>query len=551
MTSSHRSGRWITDWHPESPTFWKTTGAAVARRNLMWSIFAEHLGFSIWLLWSVTTPLLITQNPAFSFSFSQLFLLTSLPNLIGSLLRLPYTFAVPKFGGRNWTIFSALLLIVPIGLFMVAVTHGGTPFWVFALISCFAGFGGGNFASSMTNINTFYPASKKGLALGLNAAGGNMGVALIQFLLPAVVGSAAIFGLVSQHKVHGKPVIHLEYAGWIYIALCIAAALGAYFFMDNLVAAKSTPREQLGALKNKHTWVMSLIYIGTFGSFIGYSAAMPLLIKLNFASQPLIDKNPIGILPSGINFAYYAFIGAFIGSLTRPVGGWLADKVGGAKVTFAALVGIIVSTVLILLSLSELTKVPALDKPSLVALKGLVKTAKATGAPLPKWPSVIADHPEWHTAAGKPGSQAVVDAINTAVHHNDGIFVWFLLAFVLLFAAAGIGNGSAYKMIPALFRREAELTTTPNSSERVTAVAVAGKQASAALGIVGAIGALGGFLIPLLFGAPWIASPVAATKNAFWILTVFYVLCASVTAAVYLRPTRPAEYTMTLAESVI
>jgi MFS transporter, NNP family, nitrate/nitrite transporter len=542
MTATHRTRNWIDDWRPEDETFWETTGAKVAKRNLIWSIFAEHLGFSIWLLWSVSTPYLISQNSNFNFSFSQLFLITALPNLIGSLLRIPYTFAVPKWGGRNFTVASALLLLIPTLAFTIAVQNPSTPFWAFALISCLAGLGGGNFASSMTNINFFYPDRKKGTALGLNAAGGNLGVALIQFFLPAIVGAAAIFGLVSQHKeknAAGKlvPAVHLEYAGYIYIGLCVLAAIGAYFFMNNLVAAKSTVKEQFSVVKNKHVWVMSFLYIGTFGSFIGYSAAMPLLIKLNFASQPLLDKNPIGIVPFGINFAFYAFLGALVGSLSRPLGGWIADKVGGAKVTLAAFLGIIVSTGGILLSLNSLHKVPALDKPSLVALKGLVKQAKTDPAvAMPKWPGVIADHPEWHTKAGKAGSQGVVDAINAAVHYNQGIFVWFLLAFVALFFFAGIGNGSTYKMIPALFKRDAILATTPNTPERDAAVAAAGRQSSAALGIIGSIGALGGFAIPLMFGAPWVASPVDATKQAFWIFLGVYVVMTIALAVTYLKP---------------
>jgi NNP family nitrate/nitrite transporter-like MFS transporter len=307
------------------------------------------------------------------------------------------------------------------------------------------------------------------------------------------------------------------------------------------VAGKSTVKEQVAVLKNKHVWVMSFLYIGTFGSFIGYSAAMPLLIKLNFASQPLLDKNPIGIVPFGINFAFYAFIGALVGSLTRPFGGWLADKIGGAKVTLGAFVGIIASTGGILYSLSLLNKVPALSKPSLVELKALVAQAKLNHTPLPKWPDVVSLHTAtsadpWTLKSGKPVTDGTLSAITSAVHHNDGIFILFLLAFVVLFAAAGIGNGSAYKMIPALFKRDAILATTPNTPEQEEAVAAAGRQASAALGIIGSIGALGGFLIPLLFGAPWVANPVDATKQAFWIFLGAYVLMALTLAVTYLKP---------------
>src|SRR5215216_1000947 len=226
---SGRSGRhWITDWRPEDAEFWETTGRRVARRNLVWSIFAEHLGFSVWLVWSVSSAFLLAQG--FTFTPQQLFFLVALPNLVGSLLRLPYTFAVPRFGGRNWTMVSAALLLVPTLLFAYAVQHPGTPYWAFCLIAATAGLGGGNFASSMANINFFYPSSKKGAALGLNAAGGNLGVALIQLLLPVMVGGAGIFGLVKA----AEGGIHLERAAYVYAGLAVVAMLAAYLFMDNL-----------------------------------------------------------------------------------------------------------------------------------------------------------------------------------------------------------------------------------------------------------------------------------------------------------------------------
>ncbi len=297
-----RTGRWIDDWRPEDSDQWENGGRRIARRNLVWSIFAEHLGFSVWLIWSVSSAFLLAQG--FAFTPQQLFLLVALPNLVGSLLRLPYTFAVPKFGGRNWTIVSAALLLIPTLLFAVAVQDPGTPYWVFCLIAATAGFGGGNFASSMANINFFYPADKKGAALGLNAAGGNLGVSLIQLFLPVIVGGAGIFGLVTA----AEGGIHLERAAYLYAGLAVVATIAAYFFMDNLGTATSRPREQLQVLRKRQTWVMSFLYIGTFGSFIGYSAAMPLLIKLNFWVP---EPAPLG---TGIFFAYYAFLGAGIGS---------------------------------------------------------------------------------------------------------------------------------------------------------------------------------------------------------------------------------------------
>ena len=288
----------------------------------------------------------------FDFTAQQLFLLVAVPNLVGSLIRLPYTFAVPKFGGRNWTVVSALLLLVPTLLFAWAVQRPETPYWVFVLIAATAGVGGGNFASSMANINFFYPAARKGTALGLNAAGGNLGVAVIQFLLPVVVGAAGIFGLVQASD--GGLV--LQRAGYLYAALALVAAAGAFRFMNNLTSARSKPREQLAVLRYKHTWVMSFLYIGTFGSFIGYSAAMPLLIKLNFSVT-----DPATGAVTGINFAYYAFLGALVGSVARPLGGYLADRYGGARVTFWTFVAMIAGTLAVLWTLSRLVPNPTAD----------------------------------------------------------------------------------------------------------------------------------------------------------------------------------------------
>jgi NNP family nitrate/nitrite transporter-like MFS transporter len=479
MTSMQRPGRWIDDWRPEDPAFWENGGRQVARRNLIWSIFAEHLGFSVWLIWSVSSAFLLQMG--FSFSPQQLFLLVALPNLVGSLLRLPYTFAVPRFGGRNWTMISAGLLLVPTLLFAVAVQDPGTPYWVFCLIAATAGFGGGNFASSMANINFFYPADRKGTALGLNAAGGNAGVAIIQLLLPVLVGGAGIFGLVQASDAG----IHLETAGFVYAGLAVCAAIAAYLWMDNLTGAASKPREQLAVVRKPHTWIMAFLYIGTFGSFIGYSAAMPLLIKLNFWVP---EPAPLG---TGIFFAYYAFLGAGIGSLTRPFGGWLADRYGGARVTLGAFLGLVVFTLCVLATLTRLTPNPTAD------------------------PAIASDNQAW--------------------------FPWFLASFLLIFASTGIGNGSTYKMIPAIWRREAETTTEPGSPARAAALVAATKQSSAALGVIGAVGALGGFLIPIAFSSPWVDDPLSATKGAFVLFTCFYVVCALVTFAVYLRT--PAKAT--------
>ena len=307
-----RNQTWISEWNPEDEGFWEAKGKFIARRNLVWSIVAEHLGFSIWLLWSIVATKL--PQAGFHYSTDQLFQLVALPGLIGSLMRFPYTFAVTTFGGRNWTIFSATALFIPAIALAYFVTQPATPFWLMLLVSATAGLGGGNFASSMANISFFYPDRIKGWALGLNAAG-NIGVSSVQLLTPILLGVGAI-NLYQASP--GPGGLYLQNAGLMWLLPLVIAVLGAIFFMNNLTTARSTLKEQLAIIGRKHTWIMSLIYIGTFGSFIGYSAAFPLLLKIQF---PGIT---IGI----------AFLGPLVGSLSRPLGGLLADKVGGAIVTF-------------------------------------------------------------------------------------------------------------------------------------------------------------------------------------------------------------------------
>ena len=304
---------WISDWNPEDQKFWESKGKFIARRNLIWSIFAEHLGFSIWLIWSIVATKL--PQAGFHYTTDQLFQLVALPGLIGSLMRFPYTFAVVTFGGRNWTIFSASVLFIPVLALSYFVTKPDTPFWLMLLVAATAGLGGGNFASSMTNISFFYPDRMKGWALGLNAAGGNIGVSSVQLLTPILLGVGFINLYLGVPSSGG---FYLQNAGLMWLLPLAIAVCGAIFFMNNLATARSTLRDQLAIVGRKHTWIMSYIYIGTFGSFIGYSAAFPLLIKTQF------PEVTIGI----------AFLGPLVGSLSRPLGGLLADKVGGAIVTF-------------------------------------------------------------------------------------------------------------------------------------------------------------------------------------------------------------------------
>ncbi len=316
----------IEDWRPDDEAFWLSSGRRVARRNLAFSIMAEFLGFSVWQLWSVVAVKLGAAG--FHFSTGRLFWLISIPGLVGATLRFPYTFAPARFGGRNWTVVSALALLLPaIGL-AAAVSNPGTPYWVFLVLAATAGLGGGNFSSSMANISFFYPDRSKGTALGVNAAGGNVGVAVVQRLVPWVVtggiGGAILGGSTGHHVPSGHQGLFLQNAGLVYVPLIVVAAIGAWRYMDNLAGSRSSFSDQAVVLKRGYTWTVMWLYFGAFGSFIGYSAALPLLIKTQFR-----EVDPLA----------YAFLGPLVGSMARPLGGWLSDRVGGARVTAATFVG--------------------------------------------------------------------------------------------------------------------------------------------------------------------------------------------------------------------
>jgi NNP family nitrate/nitrite transporter-like MFS transporter len=360
-----------------------------------------------------------------------------MPNLVGAVLRLPYTAAVARFGGRNWTTASALLLTIPVLLLWYCVTHPELPFWVLLACAATAGLGGGNFASSMANISYFFPDSRKGLALGLNAAGGNIGVANVQLVVPLVIMIGVAAGELPM----------LRNAALMWLPLIVAAALCATLFMDNLATTRASFRELLEPVRSQHAWVMCLLYIGTFGSFIGYSAAFGLLIKTQF---------------TGVAVAHYAFIGPLVGSLARPLGGWLADRLGGARVTAWVFISM--------------------------------------GA-------------------------AVLLLMATVGKHD---FAVFLAAFLLLFALSGTGNGSTYRMIPAIFVAESKRTVT----DRATAEMLARRRAATVIGLAGAVGAVGGFLIPLGFAASLRGGTIYTALVAF---LAFYGLCLATTWWFYLR----------------
>ncbi|MFD7720162.1 nitrate/nitrite transporter [Streptomyces sp. NPDC059814] len=307
------AGRWIEQWEPEDETFWRERGERIARRNLWFSVLSEHIGFSIWTLWSV---MVLFMGPEYGVDPAGKFFLISTATLVGAVVRVPYTFAVARFGGRNWTVFSAFTLLVPTVAAYV-VMEPGTSYTTFVVVAALTGIGGGNFASSMTNINAFFPLREKGWALGLNAGGGNVGVPVVQLAGLLVIGTAG--------AAHPRIVLGA------YIPLILVAALCAAYFMDNLAPVRNDTGAARDAVRDPHTWIMSVLYIGTFGSFIGYSFAFGLVLQTQFGRTPL-------------EAASLTFAGPLLGSLIRPVGGRLADRYGGARVTLANFAAMAVAT---------------------------------------------------------------------------------------------------------------------------------------------------------------------------------------------------------------
>ncbi|SOD64984.1 MFS transporter, NNP family, nitrate/nitrite transporter [Streptomyces zhaozhouensis] len=310
---ARRGGRWIEQWDPEDEHFWRTTGERVARRNLLLSVLSEHIGFSVWSFWSV---LVLFMGDEYGVDAAGKFFLVSTATLVGALVRVPYTFAVARFGGRNWTVISASLLLLPT-LAAWVVMEPGTSYSTFLLVAVVTGIGGGNFASSMTNINAFFPLRKKGWALGLNAGGGNVGVPVVQLAGLLVIATAG----------DGSPRVLLA----AYTPLIVVATVLAWRYMDNLAPVTNDTGAARESVRDRHTWIMSFLYTGTFGSFIGYGFAFGLVLQTQF------DRTPL-------QAASLTFVGPLLGSLVRPFGGHWADRFGGARITLWVFLGMAAAT---------------------------------------------------------------------------------------------------------------------------------------------------------------------------------------------------------------
>jgi NNP family nitrate/nitrite transporter-like MFS transporter len=449
----------LTRWEPENTGFWNASGVSVANRNLWISIPALMLAFVVWSLWSVVVVNL--DKGGFHLTKNELFWLTALPAVSGATLRIFYSFLVPIFGGRRFTAISTASLLIPAFGMGLALRDPSTSYSTLLVLALLCGLGGANFSSSMANISFFFPKAKKGFATGMNAGIGNLGVSLVQFVTPLAIGAAVLgtFGGDGHTYVAqgAERSIWLQNAGFVWVPFIVAATLAAWFGMNDIADAKASFAEQAVIFKRKHTWLMCLLYVGTFGSFIGFSAGLALLTKAEFPA---------------VNPTAYAFLGPLAGALTRPVGGWISDRLGGARVTLATFVAMIAAVL-----------------------------------------GVIAFLP--HDGMG-------------------GNFAGFLAMFIVLFALTGIGNGSTFRMIPVIFltQKQREAEGHPEHV-RMQAVKQAGKESAAVLGFSAAIGAYGGFFIPRSFGTSLdlTGSPVMA----LYCFIAFYAVCTVVTWFFYAR----------------
>jgi NNP family nitrate/nitrite transporter-like MFS transporter len=454
----------IQHWNPEDRSFWDRSGRAVARRNLWVSVPALALAFAVWMLWSVV----VVHLPAagFRYSTNQLFWLTALPALCGATLRIFYAFAVPMIGGRRFTTLATASLLVPAIGIGLAVQDPNTPFEWMVVLALLCGLGGGNFASSMANISFFFPSARQGYALGLNAGLGHLGVALVQLLVPLAIsaGVCGLFAGPAQQTAQGP--MWLQNAGFIWVPLILASTAAAWFGMDDLADTHAGMAEQAVIFTRRHNWLMCWLYLGTFGSFIGFSASLPMLAQSQFQRADAL---------------HLVWLGPLIGAVLRPLGGWMADHWGGARVTFWIFVAMALAAAVALFCLP---------------------TTDTTGQPV-----------------------------------QGGNFPGFLAAFGVLFAASGIGNGSTFRMISSLFVAERVQRAGGLPSDLALAAKEGAVEAAAALGFASAIGAYGGFFIPKSVGSSLAMTGSASAALAMF--TVFYLSCIALTWWAYSRRNAP------------
>jgi NNP family nitrate/nitrite transporter-like MFS transporter len=524
----------IKEWNPEDPTFWETTGKKIAYRNLWISVPALLCGFAVWLMWGIISVQML--NLGFPFTKEELFTLTAISGLAGATMRIPSSFFIRLAGGRNVIFLTTAMLLAPAIGTGIVLQHPDWPLWTFQLMALWSGVGGGNFASSMSNISTFFPKRLQGTALGLNAGLGNFGVTTMQIIIPLVM-TVSVFGALGGDsmtlvkdsgwilgKITAGTETFIQNAGFAWVLSLVPLAVIAWFGMNNLQpvspdagntlaafikvtwlytlafipaivglylylpaptglgllnmwvampliivstllvmklaafgAMKENISKQFAIFSNKHTWSMTALYVVTFGSFIGFSMALPLSITVIFGEQHILDpvtglmshiKNPNA--PSALQ---YAWIGPFVGALIRPVGGWISDKLGGSIVTQ------VISTVMV--------------------------------------------------AASAYAGWIMMQAYQSAT--PEIYFTQFIVTFVVLFAATGIGNGSTFRTVGVIFDRV---------------------QAGPVLGWTSAVAAYGAFIAPVVIGEQIKAG---TPQNAMYGFAIFYALCLVLNWWFYLR----------------
>ncbi len=524
----------IKTWNPEDNHFWESEGKKIANRNLWISIPSLLCGFAVWLYWGIITVQML--NLGFPFDKAELFTLAAIAGLTGATLRIPSSFFIRIAGGRNTIFFTTALLMLPAIGTGIALQDKDTPLWIFQILAFLSGFGGGNFASSMSNISFFFPKRMQGLALGLNAGLGNAGVTTMQILVPLVM-TFGIFGgdpMILENtsgtligKIPAGSETYIHNAGFVWLLLLIPLAVISWFGLNNLRSEEVSPdigspigamskitgmlligfftaaiglyiilpaptglgapswakwfvilgilfftvmlmkmipgnikpnlQRQFKIFDNKHTWIMSVIYTMTFGSFIGYSAGFALAIKVVFGYQHIMVDGVMThstVNANGPSALMYAWMGPFIGALIRPLGGWMADKVGGAKVTQYVSIVMIASA---------------------LGVAYYLKQAYVSATP-------------------------------------EDFFIHFFVLFLILFAATGIGNGSTFRTIAMVFPKE---------------------QAGPALGWTSAVAAYGAFIIPQVFGEQ---IKLATPEYALYGFAVFYTICLLLNWWYYLGP---------------
>ncbi|QUR68182.1 nitrate/nitrite transporter [Mycobacterium spongiae] len=449
----------ISHWDPEDLLGWEAGNKIVARRNLLWSALTVHVGYSVWTLWPVLV--LLMPEDIYALSTGDKFLLDTVATLVGASLRMPYSLATAIFGGRNWTTFAAIVLLIPTIGTMILLTHPGLPLWPYLLCAALTGLGGGNFAASMSNANAFYPHRLKGSALGIAGGIGNLGVPAIQLvgLMVIAIGCGE------------KPYLVCG----LYAVLLALAGVGAALFMNNVdqhrVEVNRLRPIVSAVLSHRDSWLLSLLYLGTFGSFIGFSFAFGQVLQTNF----MAGGQDAG--PAALHAAQLAFVGPLMAALARVYGGRLADKIGGSRLTLTVFVAM-----------------------TLVA--GLLISAS----------TLEERHPGPHRGATMAG---------------------YVVCFIALFILSGLGNGSVYKMIPTVFEacgRSLDLGRCQGEAERREWSRII---SGVVIGFVAAMGALGGVGINLALRESYVSS--GAATEAFWVFMIFYAAAAILTWKVYVR----------------